>query len=94
MRAVTLFLFQLSITARRVLYRPPFTCPTLPNRDTGLSQKAVDAESNLVDRPLPAIHIGEGNVCVSLLFLLVIHYLKEFTQLGEISARIWHANQH
>ena len=40
----------------------------LPNTESGLLQKAVDAETNLIERPLPAIHIVEGNAIVSLVF--------------------------
>ena len=28
----------------------------IPNKETGLSQKAVDAESNLIETPLPALY--------------------------------------
>ena len=45
------------------------------NIDIGfIAESSYITEGNLIDTALPAIHIGEGNVCVSLLFLLVIHY--------------------
>ena len=39
-----------------------------------VAESSFNGESNLIERPLPAIHIGEGNTSVSLVFSLVIDY--------------------